>query len=103
MSVIGWIASLTRLLIRASSFHALVFSVTSRGSDGPVAHSRGLSEQNSTHPIGAREPSPIETNSGRGLATALVANAIMQPAATIRMLSRILFEYRCTRDPFPCS
>src|SRR6476620_11094512 len=88
--------------MRAMSFQALVVSTTSRGCDGPVAHSRGLSEQNSTHPIGGREPSPVETNSARGLAEALDPKAIMQPNAASRAPWQILSETRCTRDPFPC-
>src|ERR1700674_5050382 len=58
MSVIGLTDSLTHLLTRSRSRHAVCDITMSRGCDAPPRHSPGFSAQNSTQPIGGRVTAP---------------------------------------------
>src|SRR5688572_23669234 len=101
--------SFTHLFTRTRSFQALVVRMTSRGLLAPLAHSLGISEQNSTQPIGAREFSPSDTKSGRS-ASAGPPSAARKPITVIarradlpQVVPSILSEYRCIGvAPVPC-
>src|ERR1700728_2278115 len=68
MSVIGLTVSLTQRLTLSRSRQAACVIAMSRGWEGPLLQSAGLSEQNSTQPIGARVASPRLAYRGRSSA-----------------------------------